>query len=55
MIQVAHGGAQGNPELTGELLGPSAIPGVRGEGAACRAMTTADIHRVVEAFGEAGR
>ena len=55
VIQIAHGGAQGNPELTGELLGPSVIPAVSGEGAACRAMTTAEIHRVVEAFGEAGR
>lgn len=55
VIQIAHGGAQGNPELTGELLGPSAIPAVSGEGVACRAMTTAEIHRVVEAFGEAGR
>jgi 2,4-dienoyl-CoA reductase-like NADH-dependent reductase (Old Yellow Enzyme family) len=25
VIQIAHGGAQGNPELTGELLGPSVI------------------------------
>jgi 2,4-dienoyl-CoA reductase-like NADH-dependent reductase (Old Yellow Enzyme family) len=55
MIQLAHGGAQGNPELTGELLGPSAIPAIGGEGAACRAMTLAEIHRIVEAFGEAGR
>jgi 2,4-dienoyl-CoA reductase-like NADH-dependent reductase (Old Yellow Enzyme family) len=55
VIQIAHGGAQGNPELTGELLGPSVIPAVSGEGAACRAMTTEEIRRVVEAFGEAGR
>ena len=55
VIQLAHGGAQGDSELTGELLGPSVIPAVSGEGAACRAMTMADIHRVVEAFGEAGR
>jgi 2,4-dienoyl-CoA reductase-like NADH-dependent reductase (Old Yellow Enzyme family) len=55
MVQIAHGGAQGNPELTGELLGPSAIPAVGREGAACRAMTIAEIHRIVEAFGEAGR
>jgi 2,4-dienoyl-CoA reductase-like NADH-dependent reductase (Old Yellow Enzyme family) len=55
IVQLAHGGAQGNPELTGELLGPSAIPAISGEGAACRAMTTADIHRIVAAFGEAGR
>ncbi|MCW4042003.1 MAG: NADH:flavin oxidoreductase, partial [Candidatus Bathyarchaeota archaeon] len=32
VIQIAHGGAQGNPELTGELLGPSVIPAVSGEG-----------------------
>jgi len=55
MIQIAHGGAQGNPELTGELMGPSAISAIGGEGAACRAMTIADIHRIVEAFGKAGR
>lgn len=55
MVQIAHGGAQGNPELTGELLGPSVIPAIGGEGAACRATTIADIHRIVEAFGEAGR
>jgi 2,4-dienoyl-CoA reductase-like NADH-dependent reductase (Old Yellow Enzyme family) len=55
MVQIAHGGAQGNPELTGELLGPSAIPAIGGEGKACRAMTIAEIHRIVDAFGEAGR
>jgi 2,4-dienoyl-CoA reductase-like NADH-dependent reductase (Old Yellow Enzyme family) len=57
MVQIAHAGAQGVPALTGEqLLGPSAIPTFyAGEGGTCRAMTTADILRVVEAFGEAGR
>ena len=56
MIQLAHGGAQGNSALTGEaLLGPSAIPAVDGKGPACRAMTHADIQRIVEAFGAAAR
>ena len=57
MIQLAHGGVQGSPVLTGEqLLGPSAMPTFfAGEGGTCRAMTTEDIDRVVEAFGDAGR
>jgi 2,4-dienoyl-CoA reductase-like NADH-dependent reductase (Old Yellow Enzyme family) len=55
VAQIAHGGAQGNPALTGELLGPSVIPAVGSEEAACRAMTIEDIHRIVKAFGEAGR
>ena len=53
MIQLAHSGVQGNPQLTGEeSLGPSAITSWTGEGTACREMTQLDIIRVVKAFGD---
>ncbi len=56
MAQIAHGGAQGSTQQTGEqLLGPSVIPAIGGEGSACRAMTIGDIQRIIHAFGEAGR
>jgi len=55
MVQLAHHGVQGNPQITGEqLIGPSVIPAISGEGPACRAMIDADIQRIVKAFGEAG-
>jgi 2,4-dienoyl-CoA reductase-like NADH-dependent reductase (Old Yellow Enzyme family) len=56
MIQLAHHGVQGNPQITGEkLLGPSVTPAIGGEGPASRSMTKDDIQRIVKAFGEAGK
>jgi 2,4-dienoyl-CoA reductase-like NADH-dependent reductase (Old Yellow Enzyme family) len=56
MVQLAHGGAQGDPDVSGEpLISPSAYPAIRGKGPPSRAMTQADIQRVVAGFGDAGR
>ena len=55
MAQIAHHGVQGNPQVSGtQLIGPSVFPAIGGEGPASRAMTDADIQRIVKAFGEAG-
>jgi 2,4-dienoyl-CoA reductase-like NADH-dependent reductase (Old Yellow Enzyme family) len=51
-LQLAHAGAHARPELSGlEAIGPSVLH--KNGAALCRAMTRADIARVVRAFAEA--
>lgn len=57
VAQISHAGAHSNLALTGvEPMGPSAIPQTEGKRvtyAGCRAMTIADIDRVIEGFRQA--
>ena len=54
VIQIAHAGCHANSELSGEeAIGPSVREGEKGP--LCREISTEEIQRVVQSFGEAAR
>lgn len=54
VVQMSHSGCSANPKLTGQpALGPSSIEGI--SPSPCQEMSTDDIQKLVEAFGQAAR